>query len=263
MKFSLLAVAVALVMGSNALAQSDNPGKFTALDVFNLEYATDPQPSADGSEIVYVRRSNDIMTDRTRSNIWSVKADGSENRPLLSGRDNYSSPRWSPDGTKIAYTSAAEGSNQIYLRWHDSGQTALLSNLTLSPGGLTWSPDGKWLAFSARVAVKNPTLAKAPPKPEGANWAEPMHIIDAVRSSSRQTAEHRARSPAAILIMAGRFHGLRTAQIFFFQATFMKTGNLKHRKVIFFRSRLMMEPLARLPVSPVLNARRYILLMAA
>ncbi len=165
-------------------AQSQDDRRFTALDVFDLEYATDPQPSADGSEIVYVRRSNDIMTDRTRSNIWSVKADGSENRPLLSGRDNYSSPRWSPDGTKIAYTSAAEGSNQIYLRWQDSGQTALLSNLTSSPSGLTWSPDGKWLAFTSRVPVENPSLAKPPAKPKGAEWAEPVHVIDAVRYQS-------------------------------------------------------------------------------
>ena len=181
-----LLIATAILSGiiatSSSLAQQDdNNKKFTALDVFNLEYATDPQPSADGSEIIYVRRSNDIMTDRTRSNIWSVRSDGSENRPLLSGRDNYSSPRWSPDGTKIAYTSSTEGSNQIYLRWHDSGQTALLSNLTLSPAGLTWSPDGKWLAFTSRVPIKKPTLARPVPKPDGANWAEPMHVIDAVR----------------------------------------------------------------------------------
>ena len=172
---------MAALLAAAATNAQENKAKFSALDVFDLEYATDPQPSADGSEIIYVRRSNDIMTDRTRSNIWSVRSDGTENRPLLSGRDNYSSPRWSPDGSKIAYTSAAEGSNQIYLRWHDSGQTALLSNLTLSPGGLTWSPDGKWLAFTARVAVENPTLAKPTPKPKGANWAEPMHIIDAAR----------------------------------------------------------------------------------
>lgn len=178
---NLISIFVIICSISPFAHANDDSRKFTALDVFNLEYASDPQPSADGSEIVYVRRSNDIMTDRTRSNIWSVKADGSENRPLLSGRDNYSSPRWSPDGTKIAYTSAAEGSNQIYLRWHDSGQTALLSNLTLSPSGLTWSPDGKWLAFTSRVPVKNPTLARTPPKPDGANWAPPMHVIDAVR----------------------------------------------------------------------------------
>lgn len=178
----LVTLSLAATLSSFVIAADEHdPRKFTALDVFNLEYASDPQPSADGLEVVYVRRSNDIMTDQTRSNIWSVRVDGSENRPLLSGRDDYSSPRWAPDGKKIAYTSSAEGSNQIYLRWRDTGQTALLSNLTLSPAGLTWSPDGKWLAFTSRVPVKNPTLATAPPKPKGAQWAEPMHIIDAIR----------------------------------------------------------------------------------
>ncbi len=181
-KIFIALLALSATFSSQSIAdENDNAGKFTALDVFDLEYATDPQPSADGSEIIYVRRSNDIMTDRTRSNIWSVMADGSENRPLLSGRDNYSSPRWSPDGTKIAYLSATEGSSQIYLRWHDSGQTALLSNLRLTPSNITWSPDGKWLAFTGRVEGKRPTLARAPDKPKGATWAEPMHIIDAIR----------------------------------------------------------------------------------
>ncbi|MDG1708426.1 MAG: S9 family peptidase [Emcibacteraceae bacterium] len=178
----LILSSLAMVgMLTTASAQSIDSKKFTALDVFNLEYATDLQPSHDGSEIVYVRRSNDIMTDRTKSNLWSVKSDGSENRPLLSSRDNFSSPRWSPDGSKLAYLSATEGSNQIYLRWHDSGQTALLSNLTVSPSNITWSPDGKWIAFNARVSVKNPTLARSVTKPKGAKWAEPMTIIDAAR----------------------------------------------------------------------------------
>ena len=181
-KTKLIVLTVAsLAVINTAIAQAEDLNRFTALDVFSLEYANDPQPSVDGKEIVYVRHRNDIMTDKTRSNIWSVKADGSENRPLLSGRDNYSSPRWAPDGTKMAYTSAVEGSNQIYLRWKDSGQTALLSDLTLPLENLSWSPDSKWIAFTSRVPVEEPKLAKAPAKPEGAEWAEPMHIIDAAR----------------------------------------------------------------------------------
>ena len=42
---------------------------FEPIDVFSLEYATDPQISPDGDRIVYVRRFMDIMTDRTRSNL--------------------------------------------------------------------------------------------------------------------------------------------------------------------------------------------------
>lgn len=116
---NIIIMMAALFVASAANAQQDK-AKFTALDVFDLEYATDPQPSADGSEIIYVRRSNDIMTDRTRSNIWSVKSNGSENRPLLSGRDNYSSPR----GHRTAAKSPTHRRSRAAIRFTFAGMIA-------------------------------------------------------------------------------------------------------------------------------------------
>jgi dipeptidyl aminopeptidase/acylaminoacyl peptidase len=138
------------------------------------------QISPDGSRIVYVRISHDIMTDRARRNLWIIDADGTNNRPLRSEPRNFSSPRWSPDGTRIAYVSAAEGSPQLYVRWIDTGQTALLTNLVETPGAIAWSPDGKSIAFTQLVAVKKPPLASPPDKPEGAQWAPPVKVIDSV-----------------------------------------------------------------------------------
>ena len=46
---------------------------FDPMDVFELEWVSDPQVSPDGETIVYVRRSNDIMKDRVRSNLWQIK----------------------------------------------------------------------------------------------------------------------------------------------------------------------------------------------
>ena len=90
------------------------------------------------------------------------------------------SPRWSPDGTRLAYVSAAEGSPQLYVRWMDSGQTALLTNLVQAPGAIAWSPDGKSIAFTQLVPAKKPPLATPPEKPEGAQWAPPVKVIDSV-----------------------------------------------------------------------------------
>ena len=57
---------------------------------------------------------------------------------------------WSPDGSRIAYvTNADERGAELFVRWMDTGQTALLSNLPKSPGSITWSPDGQWIAFSS------------------------------------------------------------------------------------------------------------------
>ncbi|HZD53139.1 MAG TPA: DPP IV N-terminal domain-containing protein, partial [Woeseiaceae bacterium] len=152
--------------------------RFSARDVFELEFASDPQISPDGREVVYVRQTNDIMTDRTRGNLWTVSSDGRDHRPLLSGRDSYSSPRWSADGTRLAYVSDAEGSQQLYVRWMDTGQTALVTNLTEAPGDIAWSPDGRWIAFSMHVSSDTKPLGTLPEKPEGAKWAAPVKVIE-------------------------------------------------------------------------------------
>ena len=155
---------------------------FSARDVFELEYATDPQIASDGEHIAYVRRSNDIMTDRTRSNIWLLRADGSDHRPLLSGTANYSSPRWSPDGTRLAYLSNEERGSQLYVRWMDTGQTALLTNIQNSASNISWSPDGQIIAFNMNVEFDSkPLSVSMPDKPEGADWSPAFKYVTETR----------------------------------------------------------------------------------
>jgi len=118
---------------SGFAAEQDDTDVLKNLDVFELEVAADPQISPDGSRIVYVRRSMDIMSDRPVSNVWIIDVDGDNHRPLLSGSDSYSSPRWSPSGDRIAYVTNVDGRGpQIHVRWMDTGQTALLTNVRRS-----------------------------------------------------------------------------------------------------------------------------------
>jgi len=155
---------------------------FTTSDVFGLEYAADPQIAPDGEHVVYVRRSMDIMKDRSRSNLWMVDADGGNHRAIASASADFFSPRWSPDGGRLAYISSEEGSTQIYLRWMDSGQVARLTDLTSSPGSLTWSPDGRWIAFTMAVpAEPAKPFGQMPRKPEGADWAPDVRVIDTLK----------------------------------------------------------------------------------
>ena len=134
----LLAIlGLALVPGSSVLAEaatetSPDPTLFQPLDVFELEWASDPQISPDGSRIVYVRNHMDVMADRRRSNLWIVSTDGSDHRPLTHGGGD-SSPRWSPDGSKILYVSSEGGSAQLWLHWLDSGRGAPITRLTKPP----------------------------------------------------------------------------------------------------------------------------------
>ncbi len=158
--------------------QAGAPEHILLTDVFQIRTVADPQISPDGKRIVYMVNLADIKSDTRYSNLWLINFDGSGNRPITSGNSHDSSPRWSPDGTRIAFISDRDGSTQIYQYWPDRGETARLTDLTESPGGISWSPDGQQIAFMALVPDKPLKLGDLPSPPAGAHWAEPPRIID-------------------------------------------------------------------------------------
>ena len=167
-----------LCISAVALGAAEKSDRLVPMDVFNLQYAADPQISPDGSRVVYVRQFSDVMTDKRYSNLWIISFDGADHRALTTGNYGDSSPRWSPDGTRIAYVSDRDGKPQIYVRWMDSGQTARLTDLDNPPAEISWSPDGKLIAFSSLVESEPPKIATLPKAPEGAKWADPPKLYE-------------------------------------------------------------------------------------
>ena len=159
-----------LLLLSSAVAQS-KPSGLTAMDQFNLLVAADPQISPDGKHIVYVREFSDVMTDKRCSNLWIIDVDGRNHRPLTTGVHSDTGPRWSPDGTRLAFLSDQDGQRQLYVRWMDTGQTLRITNVQ-QPSGIEWSPDGKQISFLAFVPEEPLHLGNVPKPPAGAKWAE-------------------------------------------------------------------------------------------
>jgi dipeptidyl aminopeptidase/acylaminoacyl peptidase len=172
--------ALSIALADQQKPNSDHMRTFEAMDVFELEVASSPAISPDGSKIIYVRAANDIMSDGTRANLWIMNGDGSDHRPLLSGRTSYSPVEWSPDGSRIAYVSDVEGSPQLYVRWMDTGATALVTNLQKPPSSIEWSPDGSQIAFTMSVDAPNPPMVPPRAAPQGAEWAEPFNMIESL-----------------------------------------------------------------------------------
>lgn len=176
----LSALAVTCVLAGHV--QADNTALPTTLqysDTFNLEYPASPQFTADGSSLIYERRSNDIMQDRTHNTVWQISLKDNAQRPLLAKAANIYQATLSPDSSMLAYVSDESGRAQLYVRYLATGQEAMLTNLTTSPGNLVWSHDGKQLAFTLFTEQKQaPLFTGMPAKPDGANWAPTAKFIE-------------------------------------------------------------------------------------
>jgi dipeptidyl aminopeptidase/acylaminoacyl peptidase len=169
-RFALAGLALgALTLIPASLRAQETPSDTLLTTDHYLDWETvgDPQISPNGAEIVYARRWINKMEDKWESALWIMNADGSRQRFMVEG----GSPRWSPDGTRLAYIAPADGKAQIFVRWMDAeGATSQVTRLTESPGSLAWSPDGNWLSFSMAVPYDNTWKIAMPAAPQGAKW---------------------------------------------------------------------------------------------
>lgn len=151
---------------------------FQPLDVYDLEFASDPQFSPDGKQIIFLRHFMDVMTDQRLSNLWISEVDGKNQRPLTNGNFNHWSPVWSPDGSKVLFLSNESGKTQIHMLYLEVGQSSKLTNLQSSPASISWSPNGQWITFTMRKEKEQESTIKMPQKPKGAQWQDPPKYID-------------------------------------------------------------------------------------
>ncbi len=148
-------------------------------DVFGLEYADSPAISPDGKRLVYVRRHMDTMADRNLGQLWLIDLNSGSQQPLTVGKGSYSSPAWSPDGTRIAFIGHdGDGDNQLQVLWLEAGRITKITRGSHSPSNPSWAPGGKRIAFNRFVPAEPPSLIKPIKAPEGADWAPPPTVID-------------------------------------------------------------------------------------
>jgi len=140
-----------------------------------------PAISPDGTRVAYTLGWDDKIEDRGYTNIWIASTDGTKNRPLTQGKYRDSSPVWSPDGTRIAYVSDRSGKSQIHVRWLDTGDDAVITDVLRGPGNVAWSPDGTQIAFTMFIGADPEPGVKIPFKPNGAKWADPPIVVTKLR----------------------------------------------------------------------------------
>src|SRR5262245_15148510 len=102
--------------------------------------------SPDGSRIVFTVTEPVKGTARPRS-IWLVDTGTSRLRQLTFSGKSDGSPRWSPDGTAIAFTSVRDAAAQLYLLPLGGGEAKTLTSRKERVEAFRWSPDGRRIAL--------------------------------------------------------------------------------------------------------------------
>lgn len=119
-------------------------------DLARIRDVRDPQVSPDGQWVAYVVSTTDLKEDKSNAHIWMVGFDGKNDRQITWSQDSEGSPRWSPDGKFLAFTSSRPGKtkgNQVWLLDRQGGEAIQLTELKGRLQGYEWSPDSKRLAL--------------------------------------------------------------------------------------------------------------------
>lgn len=130
-----------------------SPRAMTPHDLTRIRFVSDPQISPDGRVVAFVVTTISEERDEYLSNIWLVDVAGGEPRRFSAGPRRDTSPRWSPDGSRLAFVSEREPKKkgQLYVIPATGGEPTRLTDLPNGVSAPEWSPDSTRLAFLSRV----------------------------------------------------------------------------------------------------------------
>src|SRR5215213_9293471 len=89
---------------------------FRSADLFSWRSATDARIRADGKFVIHVEIFYDPESSSEHSNLWMTSSDGRERRQWTEGKWRDWSPRWSPDGERLAWISDRGGAAHVRVR---------------------------------------------------------------------------------------------------------------------------------------------------
>ena len=147
-------------------------------DLTRVQFVTDPQISPDGRRIAFVVTSLSEERDEYLANIWIADTTGGTPRRFTAGPRRDIEPRWSPDGTRLAFLSerAPKDKLQLYVMPADGGEPTKLTALENGVGSLAWSPDGLRLACVSAVGGQ-----REPDSEEDKRKSRPARVITSVK----------------------------------------------------------------------------------
>lgn len=146
MKRFVVAISLLLLaFASTAVAQENR--RFTVEDNLKMRRVSDPRVSPDGRSVAFTIGDVNLDGNRVVNQIYVVSLAGGAAKQMTTGDKSSSSPRWSPDGKKIAYIAGS----QIWVMDRDGADKEQLTKISTGTAAPVWSPDGQWIAFTSDV----------------------------------------------------------------------------------------------------------------
>ena len=145
----LFALSLALLVASVVTAQDKRP--MTIVELIDVPSVGSPRLSSDGSQILYTRTGTDWKKNGRTTHIHRINADGSGEVQLTNGEEGESSPRWSPDGMRVAFLAkrGEDSETQIHMMRNRGGEASPLTEHGSSVRSFQFSPDGRHIYFTA------------------------------------------------------------------------------------------------------------------
>ncbi|HEX5734893.1 MAG TPA: S9 family peptidase [Blastocatellia bacterium] len=152
MKRLVSSIAIILLLLTPVAAQKwQKPLKpFTIDELLQVRRVSDPQLSPDGRWIAYTISDTDKAANRRTTQIYLISSQGGDPRQLTNEKQSSTSPRWSPDGKRLAFVS---GSQIWTIDVTNTGASApkQITNISTGADGPVWSSDGRYLAFVSDI----------------------------------------------------------------------------------------------------------------
>ena len=128
----------------------------TIPEIATMPFISSPAISPDAKRIVYVASRADMDRKAYDSDLWLVGVDGSNDMQLTRSNSANFHPRWSPDGSRIAFLSDRDGGrNAIWIINAASGEPERLTNDKGAVSDFEFAPDGKTIAYTMRDAAND------------------------------------------------------------------------------------------------------------